>query len=361
MDIAERLQQLGGAPLEAAVAVDETAAAMRLRGWVWRAPAGNGQEIKYLYVNGRAVRDRAVQHALSTAAEHSDSTSQFAAYLLYLELDPADVDVNVHPQKLEVRFLDGRSVHDFVLSAAKRALAGAGSVAVVSPSVAGGAARALPVPKVSEAPGAYHTAARPRIPVPAATRAGRAVALVGARYLITMDAAGVTVIDGAVALRRLFAEWARRGTAVTRTLLIPERLDLGESAIDTLEGHAELVCRMGLDLERAGSDALLVRGVPGPLHLAGYEALIRDVVTALAGRSAASEPDAGLPAVLAAHALRSAGVASPEALEDTLRDLAAIGYGEGGTVAPGLRRLTEKDLARLVSGAAPEDGAPDAP
>jgi DNA mismatch repair protein MutL len=361
LDITERLQHLGGAPLEAAVVVDETAAAMRLRGWIWRAPAvGNGQEIKDLYVNGRAVRDRAVQHALWTAAEHSDCTGQFAAYLLYLEMDPADVDVNVHPQKLEVRFLDGRSVHDFVLSAAKRALAGAGSVAMVSPSAAEGPARTSPVPKVREAPGAYHTVARPRPPVPAVAPAGRAVALVGARYLIVTDAAGVTVIDGAVALRRLFAEWARRGPAVTRTLLIPECLDLGEHAIDTLERHAALLCRMGLDLERAGSDALWVRGVPGPLHAAGYEALIRDVVTALAGRSAARESAAGLPAVLAAHALRSAGVSSSEALWGTLRDLTAIGYGEGGTVAPGLRRLTEGDLGRLVSGPAPEDGATDA-
>jgi DNA mismatch repair protein MutL len=361
LDIAERLQHVGGAPLEAAVAVDETAAAMRLRGWIWRAPVvGNGQEIKYLYVNGRAVRDRAVQHALWTAAEHSDCTGQFAAYLLYLEMDPADVDVNVHPQKLEVRFLDGRSVHDFVLSAAKRALAGADSIAMVSPSAAGGPARTSPVPKVREAPGAYHTVARPSPPAPAAAPAGRAVALVGARYLIVTDAAGVTVIDGAVALRRLFAEWARRGPAMTRTLLIPERLDLGEHAIDTLERHAALLCRMGLDLERAGSDALWVRGVAGPLRAAGYEALIRDVVTALAGRSAAPEPAAGLPAVLAAHALRSAGVSSSEALWGTLRDLTAIGYGEGGTVAPGLRRLTEGDLGRLVSGPAPEDGATDA-
>jgi DNA mismatch repair ATPase MutL len=194
----------------------------------------------------------------------------------------------------------------------------------------------------------------------AAARAGRAVAFVGARYLITMDAAGVTVIDGAVAFHRLFDEWVRRGPAVTRPLLIPERLDLSEYAIATLEGHAPLLCRIGLDLEGAGSGALLVRGVPRPLHAAGYEALIRDVVTALGGRSAAPESDAGLPAVLAAHALRSAGASSPEALEDTLRDLAAVGYGEGRTVAPGLRRLTEKDLARLVSGAAPENGATDA-
>ncbi|MCA1851072.1 MAG: DNA mismatch repair endonuclease MutL [Beggiatoa sp.] len=362
LDIAERLRELGGAPLTAAVAVDETAAAMRLRGWIWRAPAlGNGQEIKYLYVNGRAVRDRAVQHALWTAAEHSDCTGQFAAYLLYLDMDPADVDVNVHPQKLEIRFLDGRSVHDFVLSAAKRALAGAGSVAPLSQSTTGSRARIPPIQSVREAPGAYHTAARPRLSGPAAARAGRGVALVGARYLITMDAAGVTVIDGAVAFCRLFAEWARRGPAVTRTLLIPERLDLGKHAIDTLEGHAALLGRMGLDLEPAGSDALLVRGVPAPLHAADYEAVIRDVVTLLAGRSTVPEPDAGLPAVLAAHALCSASVSSPEALWDTLRDLAAIGYGEGGTVAPGLRRLTDGDLARLVCGGIPEDGAADAP
>ncbi len=359
VEIAERLRHLGGAPLEAAVAVDERAAGMRLRGWIWRAPAGgNGQELKYLYVNGRAVRDRAVQHALWTAAEHSDDTGQFAAYLLYLEMDPADVDVNVHPQKLEVRFLDGRSVHDFVLSAVKRALAGSGSIAGRLRVRRG--ARPGRAPSVRETAGAYHTAARPRPPVLAAARAGGAVTVVGARYLITMDATGVTVIDGAVAFCRLFAEWARRGPAVTRNLLIPERLDLGAYAIDTLEGHAALLGRLGLDLERAGSDALLVLGVPAPLHAAGYETLLRDVVTALAGRSAASEPDAGLAAVLAAHALHSAAASSPEALWGTLRDLAAVGYGEGGTVAPGLRRLDEGDLARLVSGEVAEDCAPDA-
>jgi DNA mismatch repair protein MutL len=333
--IGDRLRQLGGPPLNAAVAVDEAAAGMRIWGWIWGPTgAGSAVEIKYLYVNGRAVRDRAVQHALWTAGEHG--AGQFPAYLLHLELDPADVDVNVHPQKLEVRFHDGRAVHDFVLSAVKRAWAGTGQAAVY-PSPA----PVLPVePTVREPAAPYRAAAKPSLPAARAT--ARAVALLGGRYLVGSDGTGVTVIDAEVALQRLFAEWAGGAGAVCQTLLIPESVALDAREMEAIARHGELLARLGLDLEAAGPGALWVRGVPRPLYGAGYGALIRDIAAALAG----AEPET-LPALLAPHALGAAG--TPESLGRLLSDLEALGAALGAA----FRRLGVADVAALMGG----DGA----
>ncbi len=357
LDIGERLRQMGGAPLACAVAVDETAGSMRLSGWIWPAPlSGGGQEIKYLYVNGRAVRDRALQHALWTAAEHSDCAGRFAAFLLYLDLDPVDVDVNVHPQKLEVRFRDGRSVHDFVLSAVKRAVAGGGHPLPVGyPAEALAPARTRSAAGVREARPAYSPASQRPVPRSVGPGSRRIVALVAGRYLIATDPAGVTVIDGEEAFRRLFAAWATGAPAITRSLLLPERLALDAADLETLERHATLLARMGLDLEPIGRGGLSLRGLPRALGRAGYEDLIRAVLTALRGQTAGPGSQEALLAVLTTYALCSAAASTPEALAGMLGDLEAAGYGRGGSAEPGLRRLGPGDLERLVRGDAEID------
>ena len=118
------LQTLGEAFTRQAIAIDHEAAGLRLSGWIAQ-PAYNrpSADQQYLYVNGRAVRDRSVAHAVKLAYADVLYHGRQPAYVLFLDLDPRRVDVNVHPAKHEVRFRDARLIHDFVHRTLKEALA----------------------------------------------------------------------------------------------------------------------------------------------------------------------------------------------------------------------------------------------
>ncbi|MDU6924570.1 DNA mismatch repair endonuclease MutL [Franconibacter helveticus] len=106
----------GTAFLEQALAIDWQHGDLTLRGWV-ADPKGTTAalaEIQYCYVNGRMMRDRLINHAIRQACEDKPGANQQPAYVLYLEIDPHQVDVNVHPAKHEVRFHQSRLVHDFI-------------------------------------------------------------------------------------------------------------------------------------------------------------------------------------------------------------------------------------------------------
>ncbi|RMD77891.1 MAG: DNA mismatch repair endonuclease MutL, partial [Gammaproteobacteria bacterium] len=118
---------LGGAFVERALALEEERSGLRLWGWIGLPTAARSQpDQQYLYVNGRVVRDRLLGHAVRQAYQDVLYQGRHPAYVLFLELPPEEVDVNVHPTKQEVRFRQGRLVHDFVASAVGRALAAAG-------------------------------------------------------------------------------------------------------------------------------------------------------------------------------------------------------------------------------------------
>ena len=121
----ERLVETLGADFAKSVLqLDHSGAGLRLRGWIAQ-PAYNraSADQQYLYVNGRAVRDRSVSHAIRQAYADVLFHGRHPAYVLFLELDPRGVDVNVHPAKHEVRFRDARLVHDFVYRTLSAALA----------------------------------------------------------------------------------------------------------------------------------------------------------------------------------------------------------------------------------------------
>ena len=114
----------GPAFMEQAIAIESEAPPYRLSGWVGLPTFSRSQaDLQYFFVNGRVIRDRLVAHAVKQAYRDVLYHGRHPAFVLYLELDPAQVDVNVHPTKHEVRFRDGRAVHNFIFSSLHRALA----------------------------------------------------------------------------------------------------------------------------------------------------------------------------------------------------------------------------------------------
>ena len=115
---------LGRGFIDAALPVDSTAIGLRLKGWACRATCNRAQaDCQYVFVNGRIVRDKLLSHALRQAYRDVLFHGRHPCYLLYLELDPAQVDVNVHPTKHEVRFRDSRLIYDFLRRSVLRVLA----------------------------------------------------------------------------------------------------------------------------------------------------------------------------------------------------------------------------------------------
>ena len=121
----QRVQQLlGRAFTENAYWIDADSISMRLSGWLGHPSDARGQaDLQYVYVNGRIVKDKTISHALRMAYDGILHGHQHAAYLLFLEVDPENIDVNVHPTKNEIRFLNQREVHEFVRHYAKETLA----------------------------------------------------------------------------------------------------------------------------------------------------------------------------------------------------------------------------------------------
>ncbi len=124
-DKEQRVASLCGRPfMENAVQIDVEASGLKLWGWVALPTFSRSQaDLQYFYVNGRVIRDRLVSHAVKQAYRDVLYHGRHPAFVLYLELDPALVDVNVHPTKHEVRFRDGRLVHDFIFRSLHKALA----------------------------------------------------------------------------------------------------------------------------------------------------------------------------------------------------------------------------------------------
>ncbi|MNX08298.1 DNA mismatch repair protein MutL [compost metagenome] len=325
-----------------ALRVDHSGAGLRLHGWIAQPHYSRAStDQQYLYVNGRSVRDRSVAHAVKMAYGDVLFHGRQPAYVLFLELDPTRVDVNVHPAKHEVRFRDSRLIHDFVYRTLKEALAetragmtavgteaggvppaalpGAGHAASAGTGYAlagggGGAglsaqwgARQSPLGlQVADAPAAYAAlyaspggagvaAALPPmpsqngLPVTAADSGvpplGYAVAQLHGIYILAENAEGLIVVDMHAAHERIGYErlkTAHDGMGLhAQPLLVPITLAVGERDADTAEREAETLVALGFEITRSGPGSLHVRSIPALLANAEPEGLLRDVLTDL--------------------------------------------------------------------------------
>lgn len=320
-------ETLGEEFAAASLHVDHSGAGLRLHGWIAQPSYSRASaDQQYLYVNGRAVRDRSVAHAVKLAYQDVLYHGRQPAYVLFLELDPARVDVNVHPAKHEVRFRDARMIHDFVFRTLQDALAqtragagGEGAAAVVAdpgrprdaawPSVQPGAAAPAWMPTrqaplglgVAEAPAAY--AALYRAPAPSAglpaqalpplpaggseevPPLGFAVAQLHGIYILAQSADGLVVVDMHAAHERIGYERlksAHDGMGLkSQPLLVPLALAVAEREADVAEREAATLAELGFEVVRSGPQTLSVRAVPALLAQAEPGALLRDVLADL--------------------------------------------------------------------------------
>lgn len=334
----ERLSEtLGEEFLGHALQVDHAAplstdsgSTLRLRGWIAQpAYSRASADQQYLYVNGRAVRDRSVAHAVKQAYADVLFHGRQPAYVLFLEVDPRRVDVNVHPAKHEVRFRDARPIHDFVYRTLHAALAetragiaaGVGDSAMPSTSAGfpqyasgndampnmqnGGMPQwNRPMPqtglglRVEDARAAYTALYAPSSshpqpavrPLPEAVDGevpplGYAIAQLHGIYILSETVDGLIVVDMHAAHERIGYEKLKTAHDNTglrmQPLLVPQTVAVSEREAETAEREAELLDALGFEITRSGLQSLTLRGVPALLADGETEALLRDVIADL--------------------------------------------------------------------------------
>ncbi len=309
-----RLKRVGQVCGEAfaghALEVAHEASGLALSGWIGLPTFSRSQpDLQYFFVNGRMIRDRVVTHALRQAYADVLFHGRHPAYVLYLDMDPAQVDVNAHPTKHEVRFRDSRSVHGFLFKTVERALAGtrpaaeARMPAPAAPRFPGerplSEAQASMSLGVAEAPPAASPAERARgfahahdfqRPEPVADRGqtpplGFALAQLGGIYILAQNADGLVIVDmhaahERVLYERLKGQLAEKGLP-SQPLLVPLSLRVSSAEADAAEAAAADLERVGFEIQRRGPDVLVVRNVPVLLAQADVEALVRDVLSDL--------------------------------------------------------------------------------
>lgn len=332
--------------MEQALPIDVERNGLRLWGWVGLPTFSRSQaDLQYFFVNGRAVRDKLVAHAVRQAYRDVLFNGRHPTFVLFLELEPNGVDVNVHPTKHEVRFREGRSVHDFLYGTLHRALADvrpedqlAAPAAVPEVVRATGQQAgefgpqgemrlASPVLEQPRAPqqsfsgggsGAgyqYQYTPRPSQPLPAAEAQavyrefykpleegaapttelpesqgdipplGYALAQLKGIYILAENAIGLVLVDMHAAHERIMYERLKVAMASEglsgQPLLVPETLALSQCEADCAEEHAQWFQRLGFELQRLGPETLAIRQIPALLKQAEANRLVQDVLADL--------------------------------------------------------------------------------
>ena len=311
---------LGGQFTQHARGVDVEAGPLRLSGFAALPAYSRGtRDAQFFYVNRRFVRDKLLAHALREAYADILHGSRHPAFVLFLDLDPVLVDVNVHPAKTEVRFRDARAVHQFVFHALTRTLAAPGPqtaepnnasrtsqpgwappqqsrLAVEQPTQAyyafAGSAQQSPLATglgasadaalgsgMPEDPHGYWPPAQAPVPP-----LGYAIAQLHGIYVLAQNAAGLVLVDMHAAHERILYEKLKHlldGAPATQVLLIPAVFAVGAQDMALASEQADTLARLGFDVAAAGPHELVVRSVPALLARAPVADLVRALLAEL--------------------------------------------------------------------------------
>ena len=299
-DPPRRLAQLFGKKfVTESVYIEETAGDFTLRGWVGLPTFSRSQaDHQYFFVNSRCVNDKLVSHAVRRAYRDVMFHGRHSVFALYLELPPSNLDINVHPTKQEVRFVDSRSVHNFIFSSVSRSLRdirpASGIVNTVDP--AKWEQGNLPV-EVPQAPvddyqspplggGHLKTFSEPYIeknrsePLPPM---GYAIGQLHGIFLLAQNNEGLILVDIHAAHERIVYEKLKTqffgSSVVEQRLLVPIKVEATEKEVDLFDSASEFFREMGLVVDRMGPKTLVVRSMPVLLSDENAELLLRDILS----------------------------------------------------------------------------------
>jgi DNA mismatch repair protein MutL len=344
---ARRVAAICGAGfLEQALPIEVERNGLHLWGWVGLPTFSRSQaDLQYFFVNGRAVRDKLVAHAVRQAYRDVLFNGRHPTFVLFFEVDPAVVDVNVHPTKHEVRFRDGRMVHDFLYGTLHRALgdvrpedhlaapaAVAGMVrptgieagefgpqgemrlaanlaleqpqaqpSMTTPGSGAGAGyqyqytpRPQPTLPAAEAQSAYREFFAPLPGAPSVSLPdgqgdipplGYALAQLKGIYILSENAQGLVLVDMHAAHERIMYERLKVAMASEglsgQPLLVPESIAVSQREADCAEEHVSWFQRLGFELQRLGPETLAIRQIPALLKQAEANRLVHDVLADL--------------------------------------------------------------------------------
>jgi DNA mismatch repair protein MutL len=338
-DRPERIARFHGRTLRAALlpvaARDESIA---LEGFVARPdaarPTAAGQQ---LFLNGRPIRDRSLQHAIRHGFEGLITRDRFPVAFLFLTMDPADVDVNVHPAKLEVRFRDADRVHRLVAHAVRDALRAADLapvVALVRPAAAAtphaaGVREAL-ADFLASPRAQAHTAdtasfTRPSSSAAAAPRAALRYLQVRDTFLVFETGDGIAVVDQHALHERILLEELKArvaaGSLEVQGLLVPAIVEMPSTDVDLVAAEADTLARLGLAVERFGPTTVAVQSVPALLARRDPARILEGVAERLREGRGAGGREKLLETLLHSMACRAAVMAGDRLTESQAAEL----------------------------------------
>jgi DNA mismatch repair protein MutL len=311
-----------------------------LRGWIARPTFSRSQpDLQYFYVNGRMVRDKLLAHAVKLAYQDVLFHGRHPAYVLYLELDPARVDVNAHPAKYEVRFRDGRLVHDYVFRTVEAVLkettprptesVAAGQVAESVRHLHMQQPMNLRVAEEMAAYGQLHPMSTTAAKIPDDTVSvpplGYALAQLHGVYILAAAADGLVLVDMHAAHERIIYERMKAalgsGKVSSQPLLVPQGVTVARIEADCAEANATELSQAGFVIERRGPETVSIREIPALLKDEDAAQLFCDVLADLVEHGKSRRIHAALDHVLATRAChtsvrahRQLGIAEMNAL-----------------------------------------------
>jgi DNA mismatch repair protein MutL len=315
---------------------------------------------QYFFVNARYVRDRLLSHAVREAYSELLHGERQPAYVLFLQIDPRLVDVNVHPAKTEVRFRDARAVHQFVYHALHRALSPSAAAAPVSYAAV---SHERPIQSsfgLAQPAAAYEAFMRSAaVPLPSAEKApplGYALGQLHGVYILSQNEAGLVLVDMHAAHERIVMEKLKAnldaGAMQRQSLLVPAVFSAEALDVATAEENREALERLGLELTVSGPNELAVRAAPSPLGGGDIVGLARGVLAEIREYGASqvlSSRQNELLATMACHAAvrahRALSVAEMNALLREMEQTERSGSCNHGR--PTWYQLTLADLDRL--------------